>query len=262
MPTFPSQPAAPRPGPEDRGRHRRGRRVGTYLVAAVALTGALVSCADEEGSLRAESDDRPEVTTTEREATATTEPETTTTEPATTTEPTTTERETTTTEPTTTERETTTTEPETTTTAEVGTRENPFPIGTPVTTSEGIQVAVNSVDFDAAGEIAAANQFNEPAPEGSRYILVNVTVTNGAARPITPWLDVTIAAIGSQNQVHSDTDAMVVEPDSLLDAPELYPGGSASGNVSLVVSEVEVTDGSLVLMVSAVFDEPAFVRIA
>jgi hypothetical protein len=43
-----------------------------------------------------------------------------------------------------------------------------LPLGSTIETEDGWSVTVNSVDFDAAAAIQAENQFNEPAPAGSR----------------------------------------------------------------------------------------------
>lgn len=155
---------------------------------------------------------------------------------------------------------TTTTRPATTTTAapEAGTRENPFAPGTPLVTTDGVEVSVASVNLDATGAVMAENQFNDPPPDGERYILVSLNVMNGSDEPINPWIKVDVSAIGSANRVHDDCYA--VEPDALSDAPELYPGGSASGNVCLVVPSNEVDDGSLLIMVAPMFGDPVFVR--
>lgn len=155
---------------------------------------------------------------------------------------------------------TTTTRPATTTTTvpEVGTRENPYAPGTPLVTTDGVKVSVTSVNLDATGAVMAENQFNDPPPDGERYILVSLNVMNGSDEPITPWIKVDVSAIGSANRVHDDCYA--VEPDALSDAPELYPGGSASGNVCLVVPSNEVDDGSLLIMVAPMFGDPVFVR--
>lgn len=160
-------------------------------------------------------------------------------------------------ETTTTSVATTTTKATTTTVTKAGTRENPHGLGTPLSTKDGVEVVVNSVDFEAEHAITAENRFNDPAEPGFRYILVNLSITNNSSKPIQPWLEVNVEAIGSQNQVHSDCRAVV--PDDIFHAPELYPGGTASGNECVLVPEEEVADGSLVIMISSMFGDPVFV---
>jgi hypothetical protein len=145
-----------------------------------------------------------------------------------------------------------------------GSRENPFALGTPLITDDGLQIVVNAVDLDAGPEVAAENQFNEPAPEGFRFIMANVSITNSTAAPVTPWLELDFAALGSQNVVYNSHDVnvpSVVAPEDLSFTPELYPGGAASGNEVIAVPEAEIIDGSLLLMVSPSLGDPVFVTV-
>jgi hypothetical protein len=155
---------------------------------------------------------------------------------------------------------TTTTRPATTTTTapEGGTRENPFPVGTPLVTSDGVELVIAGVDLDAAAAIAAENMFNDEAPAGMRYVIVNIAVVNSSDEPIRPSWEIRVNAIGSQNRVHESCRAVL--PNDLMNAPQLYPGGSASGNECVVVPQEEIDDGSLLLMVAPRFGDPVFVR--
>ncbi|MFA5564309.1 MAG: hypothetical protein WC184_00235 [Acidimicrobiia bacterium] len=140
-----------------------------------------------------------------------------------------------------------------------GARDNPYTLGSTLVSDKGLEITVNSVNFEAGPIIAAENMFNDPAPAGSQYILINVTVTNGTDEPIDPGWEVNIEAIGSKNQVHGK--CYQVTPNNLRDAPQLYPGGSASGNVCIGVFEEEIVDGSILVMVSEqfAFNKPVFV---
>jgi hypothetical protein len=116
------------------------------------------------------------------------------------------------------------------------------------------------VSLDGNEAVAGANQFNDPPPSGMRYILVHLTFLNGTDEPVTPWVAVDVGAIGSQNAVHSSNDCGAVTPEALFDAPEIYPGGTAAGNVCVLVPEVEIADGSLLIMIGPSFGEPVFLR--
>jgi hypothetical protein len=153
----------------------------------------------------------------------------------------------------------TTTEPTTSTTSQLGTRENPYPTGSHLTTSDGLEVVL-VVNLDANGAIHAANQFNDPPPSGSRYVLVTVSMTNHTEKPVSPGFALSIAGLGSMNQVHDSSACDAVEPRPLYEAPEIYPGGSTSGDACLVVPEQEINDGSLLLRVGPMFGETVFVH--
>ncbi|SDH50495.1 hypothetical protein [Microbacterium sp. 77mftsu3.1] len=119
--------------------------------------------------------------------------------------------------------------------AEVGTRENPAPLGAPIKSNDWT-VVVNSVDLDATQEVAAENEFNEAADDGSVYITVNVTATyTGTDKegqyPAMIGIDYVTAA-----GVTVDPYAkLVVGPSQLDSLNVLYEGASATGNQTMQV---------------------------
>src|SRR5690606_24056635 len=133
-----------------------------------------------------------------------------------------------------------------------GTQRSPLPLGTAVTFPGGLQATLNSVDLDATDEVAAANSFNDPPEAGKRYILLNVTLTNGSEKPVSPAVAVSVEAVGSGNVVHSITSAFAVAPEPLSGQQEMFPGGSVTGNVALAVPHLEVEDSSLLVMMRPV----------
>lgn len=118
----------------------------------------------------------------------------------------------------------------TVTEAEVGSVSNPFPAGTVLTSNDGTaSFSVNSVDWAATQTVAAANQFNDPAPDGFTYVLANVTVTNiSSEQAIAPWLNFYLTFVADDGR--SFDTAMAVAPASLNDVGNLYPGGVGTGN--------------------------------
>jgi hypothetical protein len=236
---FPPTPPPPPPPPPKRWSTRR-----TLGGAAIAFVSLLALAGGIIGALVSGDDDDPEISQIEQEI-----------DPEVIPEDEGSARDTDT--PARPETPTTTTPPA----PAAGSRENPFALGTPLTTDDGLQIVVNSVDLDAGPEVAAENQFNEPAPAGFRFVMANVSITNNTAGPVTPWIELDFAALGSQNVVHSSHDVSVVAPEDLTSTPELYPGGSASGNEVIAVPEAEITDGSLLLMVSPSLGDPVFVTV-
>ncbi len=127
---------------------------------------------------------------------------------------------------------------------DAGTRENPYPLGSTVTDKDW-SVTINSVDLDAAAAINGENSYNDPAPEGMTYILVNVTInyigdSDGGEMPWT-----TVDYVTPDGNTISSTDNFVMAPDSLDTISELYKGGSTSGNIALAVPQETVGDGVL-----------------
>jgi hypothetical protein len=140
----------------------------------------------------------------------------------------------------------------------LGSRSDPFPLGASLEAALGIDVVIQSVDVNGDALVDAANMFNDPPSPGNRFVLVNVKITNTTDEPVIPWLTVDVEGIGSANQVRGRCGA--VPPDSLTDAPEIYPGGQTSGNACVEVPIAEIEDGSFLLLVSVDFGDPVFVR--
>jgi hypothetical protein len=122
--------------------------------------------------------------------------------------------------------------------AEVGTRENPAPIGATVTGDEWT-VVINSVTLGApaADAVAGANQFNDAADPGTEFIVVNYTATYTGtdADGSMPAL-VGVEYVTGAGQTVSGLDKIVVAPEPAIDTVStLYSGASATGNTAIQV---------------------------
>ncbi len=117
-----------------------------------------------------------------------------------------------------------------------GTRENPYPLGTTIS-SDDWDVVINSVALGANDAVAAANPFNEAPDEGTEYIVVNYTVTytgDDADGQMAAFVSVDYVT-GSGTTVNS-LDKLVVAPDPAIDTMSaLYNGGSTTGNKAIQV---------------------------
>lgn len=128
--------------------------------------------------------------------------------------------------------------------SELGTRDNPYPLGTEISSSDWT-VVVNSVDFDADAAIASENQFNESPEDGHTYILVNLTATYTGDDPDggEPWVSVSYVSPGGNT--FRPSDRPVVEPDSFDRIATLFHGASETGNFALHVPAEDVENGVL-----------------
>jgi len=117
-----------------------------------------------------------------------------------------------------------------------GTRDNPAAIGSAIS-SDDWTVVVNSYNKDGAAAVSEGNQFNEPAPAGSHYEIVNYTTTyNGTESAYAA--EVTLDLVTSAGNVVNSYDSLVVLSDSFgLD--ELFTGASATGSVAFLVPDGE-----------------------
>ncbi|AZA08569.1 hypothetical protein [Corynebacterium pseudopelargi] len=123
-------------------------------------------------------------------------------------------------------------------------RENPLPLGSSIE-SEDWKVTINSVDLNADDAVLAANTFNDPAPEGQKYILVNYTVeyTGDKAEGEVPSPLVSYVTIDGNTL--SALDNFAVAPDQIDTVDKLYEGGSVTGNQALTAPVDSAQEGVL-----------------
>ena len=141
--------------------------------------------------------------------------------------------------------------------AEQGTLTNPFPKGTSVGTDK-VTVALGEVTWNANDIVAAENQFNDPAPEGSTYALLPVTITNVAdPEAVNPAFAITIKFVADDGR--SFEQAYVVIPNDLSSVAELYPGGVGSGNVAFALPNDVSAGGKWAVEQTFSFGDPVFI---
>ncbi|HPZ35227.1 MAG TPA: DUF4190 domain-containing protein [Microbacteriaceae bacterium] len=114
-----------------------------------------------------------------------------------------------------------------------GTRENPLPLGSLIS-SKDWDVVLNSVNLEANADVAAANMFNEAPADGYQYAVANVSVTykgEGSSYPAFVSIDYVTAT----GEVISTWDSLAVAPEPTFGGGELYAGGSATGNLAFAI---------------------------
>lgn len=139
--------------------------------------------------------------------------------------------------------------------AAVGTRANPHPLGSMIESADW-QVTVNSVNLDANDAIASENPFNDAPEEGTRYILVNATITyigddEQGGMPAFVSFDY-VTADGTTTDSLSQ---IAVAPDSLDSMSTLYNGGSITGNKLLIAPAEGAEQGVLAVRPGMVTDK-------
>lgn len=138
--------------------------------------------------------------------------------------------------------------------AEQGTRENPYPLTSKIS-SDDWTVVINSVNADGNAVVAEANQFNDKAPAGSHYEIVTYTVTYvGDDKGLAA--EVQLAAVTSAGNVVNSFDNIVMLTDS-FGIDELYNGASVTGSEAFLVP-----DGDTVLyrVTPGMFADEVFVQ--
>lgn len=135
-----------------------------------------------------------------------------------------------------------------------GTRENPYPIGSTVS-SDDWTVVVNSHNADGNAIVADGNMFNEAPPAGSHYEVVNYTVTYTGTESAYA-AEVIIDLLTSAGSVVNSFDSLATLSDSMgLD--ELYTDGTATGSVAFLVPDGETV---LIRVSPGLFADEVFIQ--
>jgi hypothetical protein len=117
---------------------------------------------------------------------------------------------------------------------EAGSRENPVAVGSTIT-GDKWTIVINSFNPDGTAAVAEANQFNEAAPAGSHYGIINYTVTYTGADS-SYAAEVGVDYVTAAGNVVNTYDNFVVLTDAIgLD--ELFTGASATGSAAFVVPD-------------------------
>jgi hypothetical protein len=133
-------------------------------------------------------------------------------------------------------------------------RLDPIEVGTPVDVGEGWTLTVTSPAIDITDAVAAENQFNDPPPDGFRFVAVDVEYGyDGAAAAASPF-EVSTRMVGDGNAALTKGCGVIPEPvDTFAD---VFAGGAASGSICWV-TPVEDVD-TVVLFASTSFDGETF----
>ncbi|MGA9277714.1 hypothetical protein [Ilumatobacter sp.] len=134
-----------------------------------------------------------------------------------------------------------------------GTRDDPVPLGVAADIGGGWAMTVNSVELDGTESVAAENPFNDAAPEGTRYVVVNITAVYNGDEP-SDTTGVSIGGVGEGTNVVSDISSaqnFAVPPAPAYQSfSEVFQGGETSGNVVL---EVPVEDIDTLVLIGQAF---------
>lgn len=131
-----------------------------------------------------------------------------------------------------------------------GTRENPMPVGTVVTLTDGWQVKVLSTIPNATSQVLARSSGNKPPDAGRQFFIVRLSATYTGSDSAHFGGDYRLRLVGGGAVSYSTfTDRCGSIPDELAD-PEVFTGGTVTGNLCWSVLTGDV--GTLVL-----YDESA-----
>ena len=99
---------------------------------------------------------------------------------------------------------------------------------------------------NAAETVAAANQFNDPAPDGKQFVMVKVNATYNGAGSQMAAVDLRIVFVGSGgNSFGSNPDDYCgVIPEPLINTGEVFTAATASGNECALVTTDQIPGGA------------------
>ncbi|MGD0953287.1 MAG: tetratricopeptide repeat protein [Methanotrichaceae archaeon] len=133
--------------------------------------------------------------------------------------------------------------------AQVGTRDDPIPIGTTVSLGDGWQITVMSVIPDATNIVLKENMFNKPPKPGDQFFIARVQVKYTGTNSAQFGGDYRLRAVGPSNVGYSTfQNSPGVIPDPLLNS-DVFTDGAIEGNVGW---EIKSTDANALVM----YDNP------
>lgn len=130
--------------------------------------------------------------------------------------------------------------------ADEGTRDNPYSIGTKIS-SDDWEMTVTDVTLDATDEVLAENQFNEQPDAGNQYMVVDVDITYTGESPDGEMPMATIEYVTAGGNTFDGLDDMVVAPDQLDSVETLYNGATTSGSVAIQIPSEDADAGVLAI---------------
>jgi hypothetical protein len=128
---------------------------------------------------------------------------------------------------------------------EEGSLENPWPAGhtAHVTKSDAPYYSVSAklVSSNANQAMKDANQFNDPAPAGSHYVLVEYTFTGEGDDSVDPGVESFDWQVADQDGHVYQSESAVTPGNDLSGAPELYKGQVYTGQEAYIVPDSTTT---------------------
>jgi hypothetical protein len=135
---------------------------------------------------------------------------------------------------------------------ELGSRENPIPIGQEVQVGPWT-VKVIETTLDADDIVYNHNEFNELPQAGNQYVIVKLEATRTGEEAAAFWVDMYYQFVGSKGNTFDAGYADI--PDNISDTNEAYPGATISGNLLFEVASDQVAGGTLRLSEAFSFED-------
>jgi hypothetical protein len=118
----------------------------------------------------------------------------------------------------------------------VGTKSSPVPLGKKVTLPKQYDFVVNAYTPGADELVKTANEYNDPAPAGSQYVLVTFTVTNnGTDDKRIPAYDLFPKAVSASGKSYEASSCLATLANPIPYFNDVFKASSVSGDVCFIV---------------------------
>lgn len=125
---------------------------------------------------------------------------------------------------------------------DVGSRANPVAIGSFERIGDWF-VRIDGIDLDATDRVLALDTFNDPPPDGFRYVLADVELAYAGRESSSFWLGLNWSGVGPSNVAVDTFDASCGTLGGALDSGyDFYPNGRATGPLCLTVAEDQIDE--------------------
>lgn len=128
--------------------------------------------------------------------------------------------------------------------AEEGTRENPYAVGTKIS-SENWDMTITNVTLDATDEVLAESELNETPDSGNQYMMIDVEMTYTGDAPDGEMPMATFEYVSAGGNTFDGLDDMVVAPNALDTLENMYNGASTSGSIAIQIPSEDAEAGVL-----------------
>ncbi|WP_193103700.1 hypothetical protein [Brachybacterium sp. FME24] len=104
--------------------------------------------------------------------------------------------------------------------------------------SGGVEVSVTfgEIDWDAEAAVMEANSFNEPAPDGQKYVLVDIAIVNNSEEEFSNFAWAKIDFVDAEGTVYEDAGQVMPATAAGEDGPAA-PGDSTMAQALFLVPE-------------------------
>lgn len=131
----------------------------------------------------------------------------------------------------------------------LGTRSNPLPVGQTARVGDW-EITVTGSNTDAADEVEAENEFNEPPAEGRQFVLVGLRATyvgDDSGSFIGDLIYQYVGAGGNTFGGGATEDYCGVIPNDIEQTGETFPGATVEGNLCFSVPVDQIEGGSMII---------------